>query len=149
MFICIIKSLKPIHADNQRLLSQGKQLQDQSTLESYGINKESTVFVVPPLRGGGGGPKARAIVLRNWNGNMRVSMLYISIIVLSDDGYCPCSNKKSKACLWNAETLFVLISWFTRIGSAATSTRRVTRRRAFSLVILSLYTSKYTLSLAW
>ncbi|KAH9220767.1 ubiquitin, partial [Leptodontidium sp. 2 PMI_412] len=39
--------------DKQRLIYAGKQLEDDRTLADYGIMRQSTIFLVYSLRGGG------------------------------------------------------------------------------------------------
>lgn len=60
--------------DQQRLIYAGNQLSDECTIASYGINNEETLHLVLRLRGGSGqrSPKAYAVVLSDWDGNMQV-----------------------------------------------------------------------------
>lgn len=45
-------SIEGVPAEEQRLIFGGRQLNDADTLESYGIQADSTLFVVLRLRGG-------------------------------------------------------------------------------------------------
>ncbi|PVF95644.1 ubiquitin-domain-containing protein [Serendipita vermifera] len=47
-----VEEKESIRPDDQRLLYGGHQLEDHRTLEDYGIQKESTVWLVLRLRGG-------------------------------------------------------------------------------------------------
>ncbi|KAH9023775.1 hypothetical protein EDB85DRAFT_303073 [Lactarius pseudohatsudake] len=65
-----------ILVDHQRLISHhGRQMEDSSTLSSYGIQEADIIYLVRRLRGGGGaimGPLAyaHAIVFYDWDGDM-------------------------------------------------------------------------------
>jgi len=49
-----IHDVENIAVEEQRLIFSGKQLNDADTLESYGVQAESTLFLVLRLRGGVG-----------------------------------------------------------------------------------------------
>jgi len=49
-----IHDVENIAVEEQRLIFSGKQLNDAETLESYGVQAESTLFLVLRLRGGVG-----------------------------------------------------------------------------------------------
>lgn len=57
-------------------MAPGQMLEDNITLLSYGITQEATIHLILRLRGGGIPQKAHALVLCNWNGNMRVCMFF-------------------------------------------------------------------------
>ncbi|KAH9167534.1 hypothetical protein EDB89DRAFT_1997199 [Lactarius sanguifluus] len=59
--------------DDQRLISRGRQLDDSSTLSSYGIQEEDDIYLVYRLRGGAAMRPlayAHAIVFYDWDGDM-------------------------------------------------------------------------------
>ncbi|KAH9171933.1 ubiquitin-related domain-containing protein [Lactarius sanguifluus] len=73
MLKCVIQKKEGIPPDHQRLISRGRQLNDSSTLSSYGIQEEDVIHLVFRLSGGGAiGPLAyaHAIVFYDWDRDM-------------------------------------------------------------------------------
>ena len=68
----VVLHLIIVLADFQMLVFKGRILEGKSTLSTYEITSESTVYVIPRLRGGGGdwAALAYASVCHDWDGNM-------------------------------------------------------------------------------
>ncbi|KAH8986266.1 ubiquitin-related domain-containing protein [Lactarius hatsudake] len=77
LFKQTIQETEGISPDQQRLIFDGKQLEDMSTISSYGIQKESPVHLILRLRGGGAHRAlAYAIVCHDWDGK-RASRFFL------------------------------------------------------------------------
>lgn len=74
----VVLNLIVVLVDEQRLIFGGVELEDNSTLSSYGIQSGSRIHLVLRLRGGAVARAALAYanVHHDWDGNM-VSRIYI------------------------------------------------------------------------